>query len=84
MKNISVGTIKNTNKLVLKMGVSIYHLCIEKQSTIIKNHLMKKPMKTNVNAIGKKVALDNKELKSLAGGFKDSVRTARELGSRAV
>lgn len=45
---------------------------------------MKKPMKTNVNAIGKKVALDNKELKSLAGGFKDSVRTARELGSRAV
>jgi hypothetical protein len=79
-----LGTVKNTNKLVLKVGASIYHLCIEKQSTLITTHPMKKPMKTNVNAIGKKVALDTKELKALAGGFKDSVRTARELGSRAV
>jgi ribosome-binding protein aMBF1 (putative translation factor) len=66
------------------MGVSICHLCNEKQSKLIKNHPMKKPMKTNVNAIGKKVALDTKEMKSLVGGFKDAVRTARELGSRAV
>jgi natural product precursor len=45
---------------------------------------MKKPIKTNLNTIGKKVALDTKEMKALVGGFKDSVRTARELGSRAV
>jgi len=37
---------------------------------------MKKPTKTNVNATGKKVTLDVKQMESLVGG--------REMGSRAA